>query len=282
MELSVFFAVLFAASIQASWNFFTKKSVGDKTTVLAVGWFMLGCALSLLLPWSVNFAEANLNWFKFGFASGVIHAFYILLLGLAYTVGEISIVYPVARGLGILWTTLFSVFISLNSFTFNGALGILATITGVLLIGLKAISSQHQRKAFLIALAVSFAISFYSIVDSQGAKEVPLVLYIVMMNLFTSILVLPYLWVRSKEKVLAVIRYHKIEALLIAIGGSLSYAIILWAFRLSPVSYVAALREFSVVIAAILGLVFLREELSKRKLIGVVLVTIGAIFLKWS
>ncbi len=282
MDLVVFLAIISAAFIQASWNFFAKKSSADKTSVLAVGWLLLSLVLLPFVFSTVDFGSFDLTWIGFSLASGVIHAFYIWLLGWAYTVGEISLVYPVARGLGILWTSLFSLSLGLHKFSVNGVMGILSIIAGVLLIGHQATRLVHQRKAFLLAVAVSVVISLYSLVDSQGAKSVPLAFYIMMMNVLTSLFVLPFLFKLSPARVKSVFRHHKKEALLIGIGGSLSYAIILWAFRNSPVSYVAALREFSVVIAAGLGLIVLKESPSRRKLAGIGLVTIGAIFLKWS
>lgn len=282
MDLVVFLSVISSAVFQATWNFFAKKSSADKTSILAVGWLLLGLSLAPLMPLLADFSAFDRSWIWYSLASGIIHAFYIALLGWGYTVGEISIVYPVARGLGILWTTLISLLLGIHQFSTNGIGGILAIIAGVILIGHKVAALAHHRKAFLIAIAVSVTISMYSLVDSQGAKIVPLAFYIMMMNGLTAIFVLPMIYKFSPTKVNNVFNRHKKEAFLIAVGGSLSYAIILWAFRNTPVSYVAALREFSVVIASVLGLVFLKEDLSKRKIIGICLVTLGAIFLKWS
>lgn len=282
MDSIVFLAVIASAIFQATWNFFAKKSSADKTSILAVGWFLLGLCLVPVTATLVDFSSFERSWIWYSMASAVIHAFYIALLGWGYNVGEISIIYPVARGLGILWTALASLFLGIHEFSTNGLLGILAIIAGVILIGHKAAALAQHRKAFFIAITVSLMISLYSLIDSHGAKSVPLAFYIMMMNGLTAVLVLPFLLKFAPAKAINVFKRHKKEAFFIAVGGSLSYVIILWAFRTTPVSYVAALREFSVVIASMLGLIFLKEEISKRKLIGIGLVTFGAIFLKWS
>jgi drug/metabolite transporter (DMT)-like permease len=282
LDLKVFSLVIFSAIFQASWNFFAKKSKADKTSLLVVGWFILGCALLVSLPLTVDFSEYNSEWLYYGITSGIIHAAYVALLGWGYTVGDISIVFPISRGLAILWTTLATISFGIHSLSLNGAAGITAIMGGVFLIGHKAIKSEKQKKGFLVAILVSITIALYSINDSKGIKVLPLPFYLMMMNLGTALFAIPFLLKFSKQKLIVAVRKHKFEGFLIGVGGSVAYAIILWAFRNSPVSYVAALREISVAFAALLGIALLNEELSKRKIFGVILVTAGAILIKWS
>ena len=103
-----------------------------------------------------------------------------------------------------------------------------------------------------------------------------------MMDLIAPALVIPLLYKKSPQKIIDVLRFHKIESFLIAVTGSISYIIILWAFSKTSVSYVAALREISVIIAAILGMCFLKESLSKIKILGIFFVFIGVLFIRWS
>jgi uncharacterized membrane protein len=282
VDTIVFIAVLFSATIQATWNFFTKKSQGDRISILAVGWLLFAGFLVMTYPWTVSFSEFESVWLKYALATGVIHALYITLLGWGYSVGEISIIYPVSRGLGILWTSLASYLFGLHTFSLNGTIGVISVVAGVLLIGHKAMNTKTQQKSFFIAVAISMTVLLYSLTDSFAVKHVPLFFYITMLNLITAILVLPFLFKFSKPKLLNVVRHHKFESLLIGGAGTSAYLIILWAFKHASASYIVALREVSVVIASILGLIFLKEEISKRKLVGILLITLGAVLLKWS
>lgn len=238
--------------------------------------------LLVTLPFSVEFSNFNSDWLFYGTTSALIHAVYVALLGWGYSVGDISIVFPISRGLAILWTTIASVAFGFHDLSPSGASGIAAIMTGVFLIGHKAIRSEKQKKGFWIAILVSISIALYSISDSRGIKVLPLPFYLMMMNLGTALIALPFLLKFSKQHLITTIRNHKFEGLLIGLGGSIAYAIILWAFKISPLSYVAALREISVAFAALLGILFLNEEVSKRKIFGVILVTVGAILIKWS
>jgi drug/metabolite transporter (DMT)-like permease len=234
------------------------------------------------MPWTVDFRDFDSDWIHFGLTSGLIHAIYIALLGWGYSVGDISIVFPISRGLAILWTTTAAAIFSIHDLSTSGLTGIFCVVAGVLIIGHKAIKSKKQKKGFLIAIFISFTIAAYSINDSLGVKILPLAFYLMAMNLVTAILVAPFLWKFSKPKLMNVLKQHKFEGFLIGVAGSTAYAIILWAFKTSPVSYVSALREISVAIAALLGIILLNEEVSKRKIFGVILVTVGAILIKWS
>jgi uncharacterized membrane protein len=282
LQTEVFFAVLMSAVFQAGWNFFTKKSKADKIAVLAVGWFFLGLVLAAASPWFVDYSVYNSDWLKFSFASGFIHAFYLVFLGWAYTAGDISMVYPVARGLGILWTVLFSALFSLHAFSVNGGVGVLSIISGVLLISHSATQTVQQKKAFFVAVVLSLIISLYSLVDSAAAKKVPFLFLLMMMDLIAPAFVIPFLYKKSPTKIMEVLRFHKAESFFIAVAGSISYIIILWAFSKTSVSYIAALREISVIIASILGISVLNESLSKAKIIGIICVFIGVIFIKCS
>lgn len=280
MDLFVFAAVLFSAFFQASWNFAAKRSKANKIALLAVGWFLFGILLLPIALFVTPFEEATSSWLLYMGASGLIHAAYICLLGWGYTVGEISVVYPIARGLGIVGTTLLSLALGLHSLSVTGAFGILSVICGTILIGWKELPDREKRTALLAAALIAVTVSGYSVVDSLGAKQVPVFLYIVGMNLFAPLFAAPFLFLSMRAEMAATFRSHKVEALLVALAGSLAYGIVLWAFQRSATAYVAALREFSVVIAAVLGIVFLNERIYKRKLLAIAAILLGLVLIK--
>lgn len=280
LEPLVFAAVLFSAIFQAGWNFLTKKSRADKIALLAVGWFSLGVAM---IPFAFYFREGDpfsVEWLRYMLLSGFIHAFYVCLLGWAYEVGEISVVYPVARGMGIVGTAVASLTFGLHGISGYGLLGISGVVAGVLLIGVSEVPHAGRRHAFLVALLVAVAVSAYSIVDSMGARHVPLVPYLAAMNILAPVFAAPFLLWRMRPQMRAVLRAHKGEAFVVSFAGLIAYTIVLWAYRRAPTAYVATLREFSVVIASLLGVVVLRENLSRRKALGIFVIVAGIVCLK--
>jgi drug/metabolite transporter (DMT)-like permease len=280
MTLTVFAAVLFSAFFQGGWNFFAKKSLANAVALLTVGWLFSGLLLLPIALYLVPPSEWDSQWYKFFLGSGVVHAFYAAFLGWGYKIGEVSVVYPIARGLGIVGTSLLSIILGIHGFTLFGALGVLAVVLGTFLIGLKEFPNRDTRKAFLVAVLIALTVSFYTIVDSTGAKQIPPILYLTVMDICTAVIASPYLFLRLKPQVTAVLTRHKVEALLVGSAGSISYFIILWAYQVTPTSYVAALREFSVVIASGLGVFVLRERLYKRKVLAIASIVAGVILLK--
>jgi len=130
------------------------------------------------------------------------------------------------------------------------------------------------------SLCVSACIATYSIIDSLAVKEVPLLLYIAGVNVMPMVLGFPWLYKAHRKELKTVFTYHKKQAFLIGAAGSISYVMVLWAFRISEAAYVVALREISVAIAAALGIVFLKEEKTLNKIAGVAALTAGALLLK--
>lgn len=280
METTVFLAVLFSALFQASWNFATKRSRADKISLLAVGWFLFGVVLLPVALWMTPFQEVTVQGLWFMLASGVVHAVYLCLLGWSYSVGDISVVYPVARGLGVVVTALGAMALGLSSLVFGGLFGVCLVVLGAMLIGWREWPRRETRRAFMGGLALAAVIGAYSLIDSEGAKSVPTLLYLTSMNLLAPLFALPFLWKNKRKLMVQIVREHKGEAFWVGLAGAIAYLIILWAYQRSPAPYVAALRESSVVVASLLGVFLLGESLYRRKIAGIVLVVAGAVVLK--
>lgn len=280
MSSEVFAAVLLSACFQAGWNFVTKRSRSDKIALLAVGWFFLGCALMplCLVTWPTE-GLSDRAW-VFILTSGFVQAFYLCFLGWAYALADISIVYPVARGLGVVGTAVGALVLGLAPLSGFGMLGVAGVVLGSLLVGWRRWPKGDHRKALIVILLLALTIAVYSLLDSQGAREVPLLIYLTAMNLLAPLLAAPFLMARKGRDMLAVLRGHRLEALAVALGGAISYSIVLWAYQRSDAPLVAALRESSVLLATGLGVILLRESLDRRKAVGIAFIVIGIISLR--
>ncbi len=209
----------------------------------------------------------------------LIHAIYFVLLGRAYGQGEISVVYPIARGSGIGLTAILAHFLLGESISTTGAIGITAICLGIALVALPAWLGQRPQGIGL-ALAVGITIPLYSIIDKIGVHLVPPVIYVWAMFLGTSLLLAPWVMRRGRRQILDLWQQWWRHICGIGIGAMLTYLLILFAFRLGPVGYIVAARESSIVVAAAAGVLLLGERWNRWKLAGVSAITMGLVCLR--
>ncbi len=282
MSTLVFLAVLSSSFMQASWNFLAKKSSANKTVLLLIGWLLFGLVSVPVASFYTDFSLMTETSWKFVLFSGLIHFIYVMVLGWAYTVGEISVVYPVARGVGIAITCVAAYSLGWDELSFQGCMGVAAIILGTLFIAGREVRKLETLKGLLVALLLGSIISTYSLVDSRGALHVPIFFFIGMMNLLTAVIASPLLLTKYKREAVEVMKGRKLEAFFIAFAGSAAYLIILWAYTQTSTSYVVALREFSIVIASGLGVTFLKEKLYSNKVVGVMTILLGVVLVRVS
>ena len=279
MSITVFFVVLASSAIQALWNFGAKKTKVDKIALLTVGFFLNGLVLLPFCWYFGWFNESQPGWISFAVGSSVAHALYMILLGRAYAIGDISVVFPVSRGMGILGTAIISNMLGFDKTSTLGFVAIFIIISGIVALSSNEIKSG-QTKGLTYGIQVGFAIIFYSLVDSMGAKSMHPVVFVTLLNMGAAIVCSFYLMAARKGALTETLTKHWWPSFYISSGGTLSYGLILWAFQKAPVSYVIAQREFSIVIAAFLGWKFLGEKFSGYKVASVVLICLGVFALK--
>jgi uncharacterized membrane protein len=283
MTLYIFLLVIFSAFCHATWNFAARKAAGNLMAIWLGLW--IGCAV--ILPAAVGVVIhdgmrtlAELPAISCILATGLIHIVYFRLLAAAYEEGEISLVYPIARGSGIALTAILASFILLEHLTLLGALGI-----GLICLGIFSLSTAtHRRaedvKAIRLALGIGASIVAYSIVDKLGVSYVHPVLYIWSMFLIMAVGLTPVLIRRYRGKLWQTARQYRGYAAIIGIGSAGTYLMILFAFTRGPVNYIVAVREFAVVLGALAGIVFLKERLTLVKVLAIGVIVIGIIGIK--
>lgn len=191
-----------------------------------------------------------------------------------------SIAYPVARGVGVGGTTLAAVWLLGEVVSVKGAAGILLICIGVLTIGLvgRKITSGLQHMSW--PLLVGLCTVSYSVLDKVGVFHAHPVVYINLSTMVAAALLSPYVFLRSKHKIgLAWATKWKMSAL-IGLGVTGTYLLILFAFRLEQASYIVAVREFSVVVGALMGILFLTERLTLPKILGIATIACGLILVR--
>jgi phosphonate utilization associated putative membrane protein len=282
----VVLAVLVGALLHAGWNALV-KSAGDKTVDTALVHFMgalvaLPCALWVGLPQPAS-------WPFIG-ASLVIHVGYYLALAGAYQHGELGLTYPIMRGFAPLLVALGSASIVGEAPSPVAWIGIVGITAGVALVGLSHPGEAlHHRKALLYAFANAAIIATYTFVDGLGVRSEQahggeVLRYVLILFVLDG---LPFpllvLWQRGREGRRQIAHYARRRWPIAALGGSASigsYAIALWAMTRAPVASVAALRETSVLFAAVLGTLLLKERFGWQRAIGTVVIVIGVMALR--
>lgn len=277
MPLEVTVAVLGAALAHATWNAMLKSSrdvLFDMTLVVfAAGLVTAPFMLAVELP-------AAAAW-PYIIASMLLHiAYYVALVG-AYRAGDLSHGYPIMRGIAPLIVSLCALAWLGEAPTPSVWLGVLLICGGVLSLGFVGFHWRQSRVALGWALANACIIASYTLVDAAGVRvagraESYVVWLFTLDALPFTLLVL--FW--KKDQLMMYARRFWLRGL---VGGALSaaaYGIVLWAMTRAPVAAVAALRETSVIFAALIGAWLLKEGHLARRIAGAATVAAGVVALK--
>lgn len=277
-------AVLFGALLHASWNALIRS--GDDKPLDTALIHLLGCGFGLALIAAVGLPRAEaLPWMA---VSVVIHVgYYVTLVG-AYKHGELGFAYPIMRGTAPLIVALMSGRLIGEHLPPMAWLGVIGISGGVLVIGLTRSlqSTGSRRHALAFALANAVIIASYTYVDGLGARASGNALqYVALLFLIDGI---PYflivMWQRraARPEAYAYMRRRWKVALLGACASLGSYAIALWAMTRAPIATVAALRETSVLFAALIGVLLLKERFRLQRALGAGAIVAGIMALRLS
>ncbi|NRF69045.1 EamA family transporter [Aquincola sp. S2] len=279
-------AVLFGALLHAGWNALVKSS-GDKELDTALVHF-LGAVVALPLLLIVGPPPASAA--PFIAASLVIHIGYYIALAGAYQHGELGLTYPIMRGFAPLLVAIGSGAVLGEAPTPLAWAGILGITAGVALVGLSSPGETlHHHKALAYAFANAAIIAVYTFVDGKGVRStvdggIGAASYVLMLSALDGVTYPALVWFRrSTEGRRAILDYARRRWPLATIGGSASigsYAIALWAMTRAPVASVAALRETSVLFAALLGTWILKERFGRQRALGTLVIVGGVMALR--
>jgi len=309
MSILALVLTLLAAFLHAIWNLLAKKA----NERLIFFWLMLCIAVIFYLPVfagkilfagpTPNYTQVestsdnnkvipfakpipNIAWW-FIAATGIIHAFYFAFLSLAYKRGDLSLVYPLARGTGPLLVPFIALIFINESLSLLGAIGICSVIIGIYVIHLEAFSFAALKKPFLamkqsstrFALLTGVIIAGYSVVDKVGVSYVNPFKYIYLMFLLTAICLTPYAILTKRNIIRDVWHHFKISIIIVGFLCLFTYMLVLFAMSLSKVSYIVSVRQFSLIFAALLGITVLKEQHGRQKIVGAVFICLGVVLI---
>lgn len=266
---------LVAAVLHATWNISLKRS-RDRIAFAAA--MLLACGVALL-PWSMSWAASGMVlpavWRLLAVSVGAEFAYYLCLAS-GYGTGELSLVYPIARGTGAMATALAGRVLLGEHPTSAGAVGIGLVGGGLLLIGIVSARRGHAHRAsVLFALGAGACISIYSVADKTAVGQTPVVPFMGSMYLLTGIAMTIFALGRASAS--AREEWHANWRMAVGAGlmSGLTYALVLVAMTMTHVGYVAAVRESSMLFALGLAWFWLREEPDHARTAGAVLMVGG-------
>ena len=278
MELNVFILVIFAAILHAVWNGMVKNFEDKVISVSAIvfGHVPIAIIVMLFLP------LPTLESVPYIILSAVIHQGYQYYLISAYKIGELTRVYPIARGTGPIVATLISIiFLSLLITKFQ-TLSIILICFGIITLGLFSEISIKNNKAIIYSLATGFFIGMYSLADGYGARislsPLSFLGWSFILNAMIFPIILKYMGYSNVFS-----RVIKEAKLIFWAGGTLSYVvygIVVWSFTKAPIPLVGALRESSIVFSILIGFFFLKERITFVKVLAILLIFAGVVLLK--
>lgn len=280
MSTTVFVAVLLAAFLHAAWNSLVKGSLDKHATMLAV---VLGhvpvAALALVFAPDVD--PDALPWI----AGGVLlHLGYQLFLVAGYRLGELTLVYPIARGSAPILVTAVSMGVLGASFTPVELSGVVLIALGLASLSLARRSDgTRDRRAIVYALCTGAFIAAYSLVDGVGAREAGTAVGYWSWAAIGNAVALALWTALFRPRTVAGLFSNRRVICLGLIGGTasfLAYGLVIWAFTQAPIALVTALRETSIVFALLIGVAVLKERLDLIKLVSTMVTVGGAVLLR--
>jgi drug/metabolite transporter (DMT)-like permease len=276
MPILAIVLLFLSASMHALWNFLLKSS---EEKYIAMGWqvilsgiFALGCLFVTGLP--------QRSMWGFAVLSMILESIYFILLCIAYSDHDFSLIYPIARGAAPALLVLWSAIFLHEKLTTGGYLGLAMITVGMVVIGATTLLQSKGEKPHLrgifIALLVAFLISVYTLVDGTAVRDghsLPYGLFMFSMMPFATT---PYLTYHYGWSGFAKLWQNNRGYLLLGgVLGLVAYMLALFAYTFAPLSYSGAIREVSVVIGAFLGWRFLKEDMGGVRVVGAAIVFAG-------
>lgn len=275
MTLGVTALVLLGALLHATWNAFVK---GARDPV-AMATMVYGTEALLFLPVLFFVAPLPQSLWLILVIHVVLHIIYKIVLVTMYQAGELSQVYPVARGVAPLLVTAIAIPAAGEIPGPYNVVGVALVCAGLLSFAFERSALTHAgRKPLLLAAAGGIVMSFYTVIDGIAVRSPEGVLsYVAWIFVLDGLTMLIIARIWRGERIYTALRDRWKIGIALGIMGTVNFCIILWALRLAEMGAVAALRETSVVFAALIGAIFMGESFGMRRILAAAVIAGGIV-----
>lgn len=290
MTLTSILLVVLASFFHATWNLLAKRAAAVGPTFVFAYNLVACVAYAPWVFWLLAQGAVAWSWASAAVVllSGVIHLGYSLCLQRGYQLADLSVVYPVARGTGPMLATLGAILILGEAPTVLTLLGLVAVIAGIGLIAtqgdLAAFRRPGGRAGVKWGTATGGLIAAYTVVDAYGVKVLGVAPVVLdwFANLARFALLAPIVLAHPR-RALAGMRGYWPLAVGVGLLSPLSYILVLAALDTgAPLSVVAPMREMSMMVGALLGMVVLKETVGRWRLVGCAVLVVGVVLLSAS
>lgn len=278
-ELAATALILASALLHATLNA-VFKAHRDRIILWAVTG-MVGAVVSLPAVLYLPAPSAEL-WPYLGVAV-IAHVAYQLSIVASYRYGALSFAYPISRGIGPALVALAAFLLLDEDLGLGDAIGIAAISTGAIMVGLAtgAGAPKERAHAALFTILTGISIATYTTLDGVAVKIAQsATVYIFWLFLLHGSLTAIMIGIARRDDYWVALRSSGARGLLVAVMALTGYALALFAFRLSSIAEIAALRETSIFFAAIIAVLFLKERLTNLGRAGVLAIAVGAALLR--
>ena len=278
MDSNVFLIVLLATIMHALWNGMVKKHPDKVVAVSGVVFGHVPCSIIAI----IFLPTPSIECIPYIIVSAIIHQGYHWYLLSSYQIGDLTTVYPIARGSGPLVATLISILVLGLVLDNLIILSICLICLGTIFLGFYDQKGKKKSKIIQYSLFTGFFIGLYSLVDGYGARvSLSAFTYISWSFILSSILFILLLKIKKHYNIFKKVKNKGKQ--IFWIGGTLSfaiYSIVVWAFTKAPIPMVGALRETSIFFSIFIGYFFLQEKITSIKIGSIILILVGVIGLK--
>jgi drug/metabolite transporter (DMT)-like permease len=271
--------VLVAACLHTGWNIILKRAENRQF----VGWWAMLVGALIFSPLIVMAWPLPVAIWPYLFASAIVEAAYMLLLSKSYEQADFSLVYPIARGTAPALLTLWSILFLGDQLSSGGIVGLALILAGLVTIGVGHWWAQRGQGAIRwsnigLPVSVALAISIYSAIDAAAVRIANPAAYNALVFVATWLTQAPIMFIRYGTRP-AVLTLQNEWRRIVPIGILMlaTYMLVLTAYASSTASYVGAVREISIVLAAIVGWRWLGEGFGRLRILGACLTFCGIV-----
>jgi len=278
MDTNVFLIILLATVMHAVWNGMVKKHPDKVVAVSGIVFGHVPASITaiILLP------APSADCIPYIIASALIHQGYNWYLLSSYKIGDLTQVYPIARGFGPLVATIISILILGLVLDNLIILSICLICLGIMILGIFNQPSKKNSKIIQYSLFTGFFIGLYSLVDGYGARvSLSAITYMSWTFILIAFLFPIVLKIKKQENIFKNVIDRGKQ--IFWVGGTLSYIIyiiVVWGFTKAPIPMVGALRETSIFFSIFIGYFFLKEKITSKKIFTIILILVGVVGLK--
>ncbi len=289
MSAAALMLVLTGALCHAVWNIVAKKSAGGLPFVWLYGLVSVAAALPVAAwGWQTQPQRFTALMWLAALGSGLIHVVYSLVLQKGYRVADFAVVYPTARGSGPMLSVLASVAVLGEQPSLLGGCSVAAILLGVFLSAgaldiLRGEPGGRRRLGVFWGVLTGAFIAAYTVLDGWAIKSLgmaPILFYVV--GLAFRVLLLAPFALRRRDELHRQWRRHRQSIVIVGVLSPLAYLLVLFAVRIAPLSYVAPVREISMLVGTAIGASLLREAMKLSQYFGAAVMLLGVVGLVYA